>query len=457
MMPQRSRVWQMLSAQAVALAALFAFQGNAFTADRPTGPVTFTKDVAPIIQQKCQMCHRPGSVAPMVFMTYEHVRPWALPIKDRVTKRLMPPWHVDKTVGVIQEFQGDLSLSDEQIETIVAWVDAGAPLGNPSDMPAPINWPDFTSSWRLEAEYKRPPDLIVRTQPYTVVANGLDQWFDSNVEVKGLTEPRWIRAVESRPATTETASVFHHLASSLVGRDGERSGLQGGALGKTVDIFPSDSGKLIEPGSRVESDMHFFPVGREVKDAVVEIAIWFYDKGVTPRFETRGEVAFLSDAGGGMPRGGDLFIPPHGTQMMRGVHVLKRPTRIHSIRGHMHLRGKAQAVEAIYPDGRREILSRINWQHNWHNTYIFAEHVQPLLPTGTVLIVTSWFDNTAQNRHNPDPDQFVVFGRRTVDEMSHLWLGLTEFDQDDFQELIAERKALLTSRATAAARTTAGR
>src|SRR5688500_16078966 len=169
-MMMRSGVSKILSAQAVALVALFAFQGSAFPADRPTGPVTFTKDVAPIIQQKCQTCHRPGSAAPMVFMTYEQVRPWALPIKDRVTKRLMPPWHVDKTVGTIQEFQGDMSLSDEQIETIVAWVDAGAPRGNAADMPAPIDWPDFTSSWRLEAEYKRPPDLIVRTQPYTVVA-----------------------------------------------------------------------------------------------------------------------------------------------------------------------------------------------------------------------------------------------------------------------------------------------
>src|SRR6185436_17909119 len=140
-------------------------------ADRP---VTFTKDVAPIFQEKCQACHRPNSIAPMSLQTFDEVRPWARSIRTRVSARQMPPWHIDKTVG-IQQFKNDASLSDDQIDTIVRWVDAGSPQGDPKDMPAPRTWPD-DSAWGFAAQLGQ-PDLIVKSTPYTQSAQAQDAWW----------------------------------------------------------------------------------------------------------------------------------------------------------------------------------------------------------------------------------------------------------------------------------------
>ena len=161
---------------------------------------------------------------------------------------------------------------------------------------------------------------------------------------------------------------------------------------------------------------------------------------------TRGPWTKVSPVDAGGVRAVDIFIPPHSTQLLRGTWVVQQPTRIHSVRGHMHLRGKYQMIEAIYPDGRREVLSKLNWQHRWHTTFLYADHAQPLLPTGTIVVLTSFFDNTVDNPGNPDPDQLVVFGRRSVDEMSHLWIGRTYFEQDEFEQLVAEREQILRGR-----------
>ena len=148
----------------------------------------------------------------------------------------------------------------------------------------------------------------------------------------------------------------------------------------------------------------------------------------------------------GMPRGGDILIPPGGQQVLQGVHVLDRPTLINSYRPHMHMRGKEMSMEAIYPDGRREVLGKVsNYKHNWQLAYQFAPEAKPLLPAGTVLLFTSVFDNSAANPLNPDPEQWVVFGRRGVDEMSHMWVGITELDQEDFDRMVAERQSRLVS------------
>ena len=159
--------------------------------------VTFAKDVAPIFQQKCQVCHRPGSIGPMSLLTYEDARPWARSIKTRVASRDMPPWHLDKTVG-IQKFINDRSLTDEQISTIVAWVDAGAPLGNRSDLPAPKQWPN-EDTFQLEATLG-PPDLIVKSKAWTMAAQAPDIQFRAQVDLP-LIEGRWVRAAETKPST----------------------------------------------------------------------------------------------------------------------------------------------------------------------------------------------------------------------------------------------------------------
>ena len=149
---------------------------------------------------------------------------------------------------------------------------------------------------------------------------------------------------------------------------------------------------------------------------------------------------------GGMPRGGDILIPPHGQQVLQGAHVLDQPTLINSFGPHMHMRGKEMSIEAIYPDGRREVLGKVSdYKHIWQISYQFALDQKPLLPKGTVLLFTSVFDNSTANPLNPDPEQWVVFGRRGVDEMSHMWVGITELEQEEFERLIAERKAKLVS------------
>ncbi|MEP6780022.1 MAG: cytochrome c, partial [Gemmatimonadaceae bacterium] len=159
--------------------------------------VTYAKDIAPIFQQNCQQCHQPGSIAPISLLTYEDAKKYSTRIKNKVSARLMPPWHIDKTVG-IQAFKNDRSLSDAQIAKIVDWVNAGSPLGDPKDMPAPIKFPD-PNRWQLAEKLNQQPDLIIKSKPYTLAAHTQDKWFRPVVET-GVTEPRWVRAIEVKPA-----------------------------------------------------------------------------------------------------------------------------------------------------------------------------------------------------------------------------------------------------------------
>src|SRR5262245_37343699 len=181
-----------------------------------TAVVTFTKDIAPILQDKCQACHRPGYIAPMSLMTFAETRPWARGIKTRVAARQMPPWHIDRTVG-IQHFENDRSLTDDEIDTIVRWVDAGAPQGNPKDMPKPRVWPD-DSTWGFAAQLGQ-PDLVLRSPDYKMPAQGQDAWWKPVVDT-GLTEPRWVRAIEIRPTTLKNRRITHHAVARLQQNDG---------------------------------------------------------------------------------------------------------------------------------------------------------------------------------------------------------------------------------------------
>ena len=158
--------------------------------------VTFSRDIVPILQQNCQECHRQGQMGPMSLMTYDEVRPWAPVIRTKVLERVMPPWHLDKTVG-IQEFENDRSLTDAEIDTIVRWVDAGAPPGNLDQLPVAIDWPD-DETWRMAERYGREPDLIVRSTWWTQSAQGQDQWWTPIIDT-GLTEDRWVTGMEVRP------------------------------------------------------------------------------------------------------------------------------------------------------------------------------------------------------------------------------------------------------------------
>lgn len=462
------RLWQSLALPAlVALGLLCVASAERLAGQQPTAvsvsavasaAPTFTKDIAPILASKCQMCHQPGSIAPMPLLDYAQTRPWARAIKDHVVRRQMPPWPIDKSVG-IQEFDNDMSLTDGQIDTIARWVDANAPQGNPGDLPPPVQWPDWAKTWKYEEKFGRPPDLVVKSPAYNVVANGMDQFPPMQTKIEGLGRERWIRAIEVKPGNPQSRYVFHHANPSLV-QDGRNSPLIASAVGTEGQIFPTDAGKLIKPGASVNFGMHFWPIETDV-DAVMTLGLWFYPEGERPKFETPGQVQFRADMSTGasgskhsreIARRGDLLIPPNGTAMYRGVYVMDKPARIHDLRGHMHLRGKYQMVEVVYPDGRQELINKLNWDHGWHTTFVYKEDARPLLPKGTVLITTSVFDNTP-HKGNPDPDQWVVAGSRTVDEMSHIWIGMTYFDNEaDFQKLVDERKQKRSTTETSTAR-----
>jgi hypothetical protein len=440
-----SRGWSVLAA-ALAFAPLSAMNVHASESDPdPVESPTFSRDVAPILQKACQSCHQPGGIGPMSLLTYTEVRPWARVIKDRVERRQMPPWHVDPSVG-IQEFKNDISLSPVEIATIVRWVDTGSPAGDPSDLPPEIQRPDY-SAWQLPqvfpGEYG-PPDLVIRSSPYTVLPNGTDQWHEPRIPFEGPPGTRWLRAAEIKPSPLGHQVVHHgHAMLSSPGMAGSR-GLVRHGVGKTWDVFPSDVGMRVTPDGTISWSLHYFPIGEEIKDDVVEVGLWFWPEDHVPEVETVGEQRFLVDSRlEGMRRATDFVLPPNAISVHQGIHVIQQPARIHSIRGHMHLRGKAQSIEAIFPDGRRELLNRINFYHNWHTTYLYEDHVQPLLPKGTVLVFHSYHDNTADNPFNPDPDQWVVFGERSVDEMSHMWIGITYFEQEQFDRLVVEREAIL--------------
>ena len=401
---------------------------------------TYSKDIAPILQEKCASCHNPEGIGPMPLQNYEQVEPFAALIHDRTSKRIMPPWHIDTGIG-IQSFKNDASLSDDQINIIEDWFLAGAPEGNQADLPAPVEFPSG-AAWQLGDELG-PPDLIIKSSPYDVIANGQDQWWTPSVPFEGLNNERFLKAAEFKPSYPLGKKVVHHGHAVLVPEGGGRSvALARYGVGKSWEIFPEGTGMRVPANGNIAWNLHYFPVGAQGSAEVVEVGLWFYPEGQIPEKETVGEAMFRVDGLKGMARGQDIVIPPHGYQVLQGTHRLDAPAVIHSYRPHLHMRGKVMTMEAIYPDGKKEVLSQVNnYDHNWQIAYIYEDDVKPLLPTGTILQFTSVFDNTANNPINPDPEQWVVFGRRGVDEMSHAWVGITYVNEEQFAQSVAERRA----------------
>ena len=409
------------------------------------GPaVTFAKDVAPIFQAKCQTCHHPDTVAPMSLMTYEEVRPWARSIRDRVKKREMPPWHLDKSVG-IQKFKNDISLTDRQIDTIVAWVDSGAPMGDPKDLPKPITFNDET--WTIGK-----PDLIVSLpKPDTVAAVAPDWWVNRVVDV-GLTEDRYVKAVETR-VSREGRKVIHHAIANLVQeedpsmpRDRNLASADAGAIdidagsylseyavGKYGETFPEGTGRIVRKGAKITFNMHYHSIGEETP-AMTMVGFVFYPKGVKPKH-------FIQDF---FPHENDTIdIPPGAVTRTDTYARLPQAARIVSFQPHMHIRGKAQCMEAILPNGDREMLSCVDhWDFNWHIPYIYADDVTPLLPAGTMIHLISVHDNSANNKRNPDPTIWVGWGQRSIDDMAACHIGVEFLTESEFQQALADRKTL---------------
>jgi hypothetical protein len=438
------------------VAAPLALAGAAISAEPAANKsVTFTKDVAPIFQAKCQDCHEPGSIAPMSLITYQEARPWAKSIRARVSTRQMPPWHIDQSVGV-QKFKNDMSLTDAQVDTILNWVDQGAPMGNPADMPAPKPV-STTNFWKAERDGYGPPDLVVKSGEQTMPALHQDEWWRPLVDIP-LTEPRWVKMVEIRPSNLPGRKVLHHSVAYLVlnndpesvntgtanginsfaGADdlvNRRPMLMEWAIGKGYDRYMDGTGKLILPGEKIAWDEHIHAAGEEITTGS-ELGVWLYPKGQEPKKRSY-LIGFTGLRGG--PR--SLDIPPNQVSHTEGFTVLKENTIITNFQPHFHLRGKAMQVEAILPNGSAEIISYVSdFNFNWMTNYIFADDAAPAFPKGTVIHVTAYYDNTKNNKSNPDPDQWVGYGDRTVDEMAHAWMNVVYISDAEYQEWVAKHK-----------------
>jgi hypothetical protein len=393
--------------------------------------VTFNKDVAPILQNHCQVCHRPGNIAPMSLLTYQDARPWARSIKQQVVQRNMPPWFIDQHIG-IRKFKDDPSLSDQEISTIAAWVDAGAPQGNPADL-APARQFEDADKWHIGK-----PDLIVSMPVEFTVKPAASDWWGNFIAESGLTEDRYIKAVETKPSPGGAIRVVHHAVTSLVYDDAPEGGtLNEYAVGKNGDIYPEGAGKLIKAGARIRFNMHYHAVGHPVTDRT-SVAFVFYPKGVVPRHVV---ATVLS------PNNDDLDIPAGADNVRSDAYFkLQKPARLTGYQPHMHNRGKAQCIEAIYPNMTVEQLNCVNrYNFGWQIAYNYSDDVAPLLPAGTILHTTTWHDNSSKNPFNPDPRNWVGFGNRTTDDMSRAWLNFYYLSEEEYQAEKARRSEPLTS------------
>ena len=415
----------------VAVAAIFS-AGEIAHAQAPDKAasktqVTFTKDIVPILQRSCQNCHRPNNIAPMSLMTYQEARPWARAIKAKVIRRDMPPWFIDHTVG-IRDFKDDPSLSDKEIETIAAWVDNGAPEGNRVDMPPPRQFQD-TDQWHIGK-----PDLIV-TMPvsFTVKPKNSD-WWGNFIADSGLTEDRYIKAVETKPSPGGGIRVVHHAVTSLLGDDGVSEGgtLNEYAVGKNGDIYPDGAGKLIKAGARIRFNLHYHSIGEEITDRT-SVAFVFYPKGYVPKHVITTVIAETKD----------IDIPPGADNVRSDAYYrIATPARLTAYQPHMHNRGKAQCMEAIYPNMTVEQLNCVNrYNFGWQIVYNYADDVAPLLPAGTIIHLTSWHDNSTKNPWNPDPRSWVGYGERTTEDMSRAWLNFYSLTEEEFKAEVEARRA----------------
>ena len=393
---------------------------------KDTQEVTFSKDVAPILQRSCQVCHRPNNMAPMSLLSYAEVRPWAKSIKNKVVAGEMPPWHIDKKVG-IQSFKGDRSLSDQEILTIVRWVDSGAARGNPADMPPPVEFQDF-GAWTIE------PDVIVTSTPHTVPEEAGDWWGDYIVP-SGITDDRYIQAIQTKAGDLR---VLHHVLTYAVtdpeappDSSADDFFLNEYAVGKNADKYPEGTGKLFKGNARVRFSFHYHSVGEEVVDST-ELGLKLYPKGSKPE-----HVLYSKQLG----QAGELDIPAGQITRHDGYAKMYLPGKLTGFQPHMHFLGTRQCLELIYPNASTEMVNCANFDFNWHIVYNYEDDVQPIYPAGTTLHVISYHDNTAGNRGNVDPQNWAGGGNRTIDEMAFGWISWHDLSEEEYQaELEARRK-----------------
>lgn len=394
-----------------------------------TGPVTFTKDVLPILQENCQNCHRPaganlsGMVAPMSFMNYQETRPWAKAIAKAVETRDMPPWFATEATHGL--FRNERGLSEDEIALISHWAKSGAKRGNPSDAPAPVEWID-SEGWTIGE-----PDLILDfPEPFFVEDDVQDLYQNISIEITAemLPEDRYIKSIQYKPSS----EVVHHIIGYATspgsgGGDGiGRRQLGGMAPGTDPNMLPTGFGILLEAGSTITMQLHYHKEagpGTGTWDSS-QMALVFQDEEVTHPI-TIEPISY-----------GPFEIPPY----QKAWRVGARKTFEHSIimtslMPHMHLRGTAAKYVAHYPDGTTEVLLDVpKYDFNWQTDYFYKEPKR--LPAGTSIEVEMHFDNSEDRAAftNINPGRSVRFGGPTTDEMDLMWMTYATIKDDEGDE-----------------------
>lgn len=416
------RVWGKSFLFSLAILALGSASAMAADDDDASGPITFTKDILPILQQNCQDCHRPagrnlsGLVAPMALTTYQEVRPWVKSIVKVVQERSMPPWFASEEFNGV--FELERHLTDAEIDKIARWAATGAPMGKAEDAPPPAIFPS-PEGWTMGE-----PDLVIKMpEPYWVADDVIDiqPRFDVVLTEEQLPEDRWIQWIEFRPGS----KVVHHGGASVtpLGPDGKpvNDPLCGGKIigtapGDGPDVWPVGYGKLIRKGSRISIGMHYH------KEKGEGTGVWDQSM-IAIKWHTE-PVKYAVRAAGISSRGWE--IPPfHPNWKVGAARTFAREAAIINMMPHMHFRGKSAKYVAIYPDGTREVLLDVpKYDYGWQLTYTYKE--PKIIPAGTRVEVSMVFDNSKDNPHVPDPERAVGFGGMTDDEMNIGWLEFAD-------------------------------
>ncbi|HEY2380734.1 MAG TPA: thiol-disulfide isomerase [Terriglobia bacterium] len=384
------------------------------------GPVTYDKNVLPVLQNHCQTCHRPGEIAPMSFMTYKDTRPWAKAMKDAVLTRKMPPWFADPEYG---HFANDKRLGDTDIKTISDWVDGGALEGNEKDKPAPVT---FQEGWDLK------PDMVIEMpQDIQLPAEGTINYKSILVKVN-FPEDRWVIAADLRPGNPQAV---HHMRAIVrppgstwmkdavpgvayeqtdmeVGRQGQGTDLLGkfnpGLGAQDFSLF--ESAKFVPKGSDIVFSMHYTATHKPTTDRS-RLALVFAKE--PPKFRY-----FTSDG----PTGGNLAIPAGDSNAeVVSEMTAQADTQLVYLQPHMHLRGKDYEVRLIYPSGKTETVFKAPWDFNWQLGYDLAQPIP--IPKGTRIVGIAHYDNSANNKWNPDPAKLVVWGNQNWEEMQNCFMS----------------------------------
>jgi hypothetical protein len=424
------------------------------------GPVTFHKNVEPILQKNCQTCHRPGQVAPMSFLTYQDVRPWAKAMKAAVVTRKMPPWFADPHYG---SFVNDRSLKQNDIDLIAKWVDDGAPEGNVSDAPSAVQWP---AGWLIQ------PDIVVDGPTTNVPAstkNNVMEWM-TVIMPTGFTKDTWVSSVQIKP---EFPNVTHHICISYIphnpkykygvsywidkerdedgsalpnkptflgpgtprSSDGDPTPPPGGAEdcylpgNFAADYRSINAAKLIPAGADITFNLHYTPNGKALTDHV-KVGFTVLDTAPKRRY-----LSFLTTSPTS-PK--DFAIPPNNGnwQSPPAEVTFLQDAELVYLMPHMHFRGKDMTYILEYPDGRKEtILSVPNYDFNWQLGYFTSVKV----PKGTVMHVDAHFDNSANNKFNPNPNKTVYYGSMTWEEMMNPFYGVVVSSDADPKNVVRSK------------------